>query len=76
MRQVWAAYSPAARHGAEVTHTLNKGLTSLRAHEECLKGLGQPDFDHELFLEQLAREAGNRMGCRFAVAFAVITIAG
>ncbi|RAO04287.1 hypothetical protein GUI43_03202 [Micromonospora noduli] len=47
VRQVWAAYSPAARHGAEVTHTLNKGLTSLRAHEEYLKGLGQPDFDHE-----------------------------
>ncbi|MEV4640380.1 PIG-L deacetylase family protein [Actinoplanes sp. NPDC049548] len=76
VRQVWAAYSPSARHGVDVTETLDLGLASLRAHEEYLRGLGDMNFDHEEFLEELARQAGSRLGCRFAVAFEAVRFAG
>lgn len=76
VRDVWAAYSPMAAHGVDVTHTLKQGMASLRAHEAYLNGLDTPDFDHEEFLEGLARQAGSQLGCRFAVAFEVITING
>jgi LmbE family N-acetylglucosaminyl deacetylase len=74
VRQVWAAGSPNAEHGVDVSDTLAVGMESLRAHEAYLSGLNQPDFDLEEFLEQMARQAGNRMGCRFAVSFEVYQV--
>lgn len=71
VRQVWAAGSPLARHGVDVTDTFDRGVASLRAHDAYLRGLG-PDYpDAEEFLEGAARPAGTRMGCRYAVAFEV-----
>lgn len=42
VRQLWAAASPLATHGVDVTETFDRGLASLRAHEAYLVGLG-PD---------------------------------
>lgn len=72
VRQVWAAHSPTAAHGVDVSATLDRGIRSLQAHQAYLAGLNQPDFDPEEFLEGLARPAGARLGCRFAIPFEVI----
>ena len=72
VRQVWAAYSPLAGHGVDVTQTLDRGIRSLCAHEVYLAGLGKQDFDPAEFLEALGRSAGSRLACRYAVAFEVI----
>ena len=36
--QVWAAGSPDARHGVDITATFAQGVASLRAHEAYLRG--------------------------------------
>lgn len=66
---------PNASHGVDVTDHLAAGVASLEAHAEYLRGLG----DHAMgepaeFLESFARQAGSRMGCRYAVMFDVISI--
>jgi len=71
VRQLWAAWSPAARHGVDVTDTFEQGVASLRAHEAYLRGLGPNYPDARELLEGFSRAAGTRMGCRFAVAFEV-----
>lgn len=71
VRQVWAAGSPGARHGVDVTDTFERGVASLRAHEAYLRGLGSSSPDVEEFLEGAARPAGTRLGCKYAVAFEV-----
>jgi LmbE family N-acetylglucosaminyl deacetylase len=71
VRQVWAAWSPVARHGVDVTDTFERGVASLRAHEAYLRGLGPNYPDARELLEGFSRAAGTRMGCRFAVAFEV-----
>jgi len=75
VRQVWAAASPDARHGVDVTETFRRGVDSLRAHEAYLRGLGAGDFDPEEFLESLCRAAGSRFGCRYGAAFEVFHFA-
>lgn len=71
VRQVWAAASPLSRHGVDVTATFDRGVASLAAHEEYLRGLGDGTFDPEEFLEGLARPAGSRLGARYGAAFEV-----
>jgi LmbE family N-acetylglucosaminyl deacetylase len=71
VKQVWAAGSPLARHGADVTPTFDRGLASLRAHEAYLAGLGSGAFDPEEFLEGIGRAIGGRVGARFGAAFEV-----
>ncbi|MGK5740757.1 PIG-L deacetylase family protein [Micromonospora sp. URMC 103] len=71
VRQVWAASSPRAAHGVDVTATFDRGVASLRAHEAYLTGLGDGGFDAEEFLEGLARPAGTRLGVRYGVGFEV-----
>jgi LmbE family N-acetylglucosaminyl deacetylase len=71
VREVWAAASPEARHGVDVTDTFDVGVASLAAHAAYLDGLGWPDFDPEEFLEGIARGVGARLGCRFGAAFEV-----
>jgi LmbE family N-acetylglucosaminyl deacetylase len=74
VKQVWAANSPHARHGVDVSDTLERGVASLQAHDAYLRGLGAGDFDPEEFLEAAARSVGTRLGCRYAVAFEVFPL--
>lgn len=74
VREIWAAHSPRARHGVDVTDTFDRGVASLRAHEQYLQGLGSDTFDPEEFLASLARQTGTRLGCRYAVAFEVFPL--
>lgn len=71
VRQVWAAASPSARHGVDVTDTFEQGVESLRAHEAYLRGLGSGDFDPAEFLESFSRAAGSRLGVGFGATFEV-----
>jgi LmbE family N-acetylglucosaminyl deacetylase len=71
VREVWAAASPQARHGVDVSESFAAGVASLQAHAAYLDGLGWPDFDAEEFLEGLARAVGTRLGRRFGAAFEV-----
>ncbi|RKN48635.1 PIG-L deacetylase family protein [Micromonospora endolithica] len=71
VRQVWAASSPQAAHGVDVTATFDRGVASLRAHDAYLTGLGDGSFDAEEFLEGMSRPTGTRLGVRHGVAFEV-----
>ncbi|WP_298330500.1 PIG-L deacetylase family protein [Haloactinopolyspora sp.] len=71
VRAVWAAGSPEAQHAVEITDTFELGVASLRAHAAYLEALGPDHPDPAEFLEGLAREAGTRLGCRFATSFEV-----
>jgi LmbE family N-acetylglucosaminyl deacetylase len=74
VRQVWAAGSPVARHGVDVTDTFDLGVESLRAHQTYLRELGPDAGDPAEFLEGMSRGFGSRMGTRFAVSFEVFPI--
>ena len=69
--QVWAAGSPEARLGVDVTATFARGVASLRAHEAYLRGLGAGAFDPATFLAGLGRAAGVRLGTQYGAAFEV-----
>ena len=69
--QVWAAGSPDARHGVDITATFAQGVASLRAHEAYLRGLGAGTCDPETFLAELGRAAGGRLGTQYGAAFEV-----
>jgi LmbE family N-acetylglucosaminyl deacetylase len=71
VKQVWAAGSPESRHGVDVTDTFDRGVASLRAHEQYLRGLGAVTFDAEEFLEGMGRAAGTRLGTRYGTPFEV-----
>ena len=74
VREVWAAGSPRARHAADTTGTFDLGVRSLEAHAAYLRGLGSGDFDAEEFLEGSARQAGARLGVRYAAGFEVFRL--
>ncbi|MGC5020046.1 PIG-L deacetylase family protein [Micromonospora sp. DT47] len=74
VREVWAAASPLAAHGVDVTATFDRGLASLRAHDAYLRGLGDGSFDPEEFLEGISRPAGTRLGVRYGAAFEVFPL--
>lgn len=66
---------PDAAHGVDVTETFGKGLESLEAHAAYLAGLGGgPMSEPAEFLESFARQAGARLGVRFAVGFEVLSV--
>jgi LmbE family N-acetylglucosaminyl deacetylase len=66
---------PDASNGVDVTDSFDAGVASLEAHTEYLRGLGnQLMSEPREFLESFARQAGSRMGCRYAVTFDVISI--
>ena len=69
--EVWAANSPDALHGVDVSDTFAAGVASLAAHKAYIDGLGWEDFDPEEFLEGFARAMGTRMGVAMATAFEV-----
>lgn len=67
--------SPFGTHGVDVTDHFDKGVASLEAQRECLKGLGEHDMaDPREFLESMARPSGSRLGVRFGVLFDVVTV--
>ncbi|PZS05661.1 MAG: PIG-L domain-containing protein [Pseudonocardiales bacterium] len=72
VRAVLVGGSPEPTHAVDVSDSLDRGIASLREHKAYLDGLGNSDFDLEEFLESFARQAGARIGTRFAVAFEVI----
>ncbi len=73
--RVLVAGSPLATHGVDVTDTFDRGVASLSAHGEYLRGLGQDVMsDPREFLESLARPVGTRMSTRYAVSFEVISL--
>jgi len=74
VRQVWAAASPEAKHGVDVTETFDAGLASLRAHEAYLAGLGPDAPDPAEMLEGFARQTGTQMGVPMAAAFEVFPL--
>lgn len=72
VRAVWAGGSPDARHAVDTTADFAKGVASLEAHAAYLAGLNPGQMpDAGEFLEGMAREAGSRLGTRFAAAFEV-----
>lgn len=71
VREVWAAMSPRANRGVDITDTFDAGVASLRAHAAYIDGLGWADFDPAEFLESMSRAAGSRLGVPHAVGFEV-----
>ncbi|MBE1489447.1 PIG-L deacetylase family protein [Plantactinospora soyae] len=74
VREVWAAGSPMAKHGVDITETFDLGVRSLEAHAAYLRGLGSGDFDPEEFLEGISRQTGNRLGVRYGAGFEVFRL--
>jgi LmbE family N-acetylglucosaminyl deacetylase len=74
VREVWAAGSPDAQHGVDITETFDAGVESLLAHDAYLRGLGNGDFDAEEFLESISRPHGAQLGCRHGAVFEVFPL--
>ncbi|HEY2670591.1 MAG TPA: PIG-L family deacetylase, partial [Rugosimonospora sp.] len=67
--------SPMATHGVDVTETFDRGVASLEAHGEYLRGLGPTAMsDPQEFLESVARPYGARLGARYGVSFEVLYV--
>ncbi|MFF5288560.1 PIG-L deacetylase family protein [Paractinoplanes globisporus] len=74
VKEVWATGSPKATHAADTTDTFDLGVQSLQAHAVYLRGLGSGDFDAEEFLEGFSRQAGARLGSKYAASFEVFRL--
>jgi hypothetical protein len=70
---VGAGAAPEGRPAVDTTETFELGLESLRAHQQYLAGLGD-GADPSEFLEDFARQAGTRLGCRYATSFEVFQL--
>jgi LmbE family N-acetylglucosaminyl deacetylase len=74
-KQILVSGSPMAGHGVDVTEYFDKGVASLEAHAEYLRGLGSSAMaDPREFLESIARQTGTRVGATFGVGFEVIAL--
>ena len=71
VKQVWAFGSPTSGHAVDTTATFDAGVASLEAHRAYIDGLGWEHFDPREFLEGMARQTGQRLGCGFAAPFEV-----
>jgi LmbE family N-acetylglucosaminyl deacetylase len=71
VKEVWAAGSPYAKHGADITDTFDAGVQSLQAHSAYIDGLGWEDFDPAEFLEGMSRATGSRLGVTHGAPFEV-----
>ena len=72
VRAVWALGSPQSEHAVDITDTFEAGVASLTAHSAYIDGLGWDHFDPREFLEGFSRQAGQRLGVRFAAPFEVL----
>jgi LmbE family N-acetylglucosaminyl deacetylase len=74
-KQVLVAGSNRSRHGVDVTETFERGVASLAAHAEYLRGLADnPMSDPRGFLEEFARKVGAGLGVTYGVSFEVIDL--
>ncbi len=74
-KQVLVAGGPGVTHAVDVSDHFDDGVHSLEAHAQYLQGLGNhPMAEPREFLESFARATGSRIGCRFAVAFEVLSV--
>jgi LmbE family N-acetylglucosaminyl deacetylase len=74
VRQVWAAGSPQATHGVDISETFELGVQSLAAHRAYIEGLGWENFDPAEFLEGVSRPTGTRLGVAHAASFEVFSM--
>jgi LmbE family N-acetylglucosaminyl deacetylase len=74
VKEVWVSGSPEGRHAADVTDTFDLGVESLKAHSAYIDGLGWENFDPAEFLEGFSRQAGSRLGVRYATSFEVFPL--
>lgn len=74
VRAVWAAGSPEAAHGVDITDTFHMGVASLKAHKAYIDGLNWENFNPEEMLESAARPAGARLGVTYGTEFEVFTM--
>lgn len=68
---VWAAGSPQATHGVDITESFDAGVASLRAHQAYIDGLGWEGWDPAEFLEGIGRQGGSALGVPMAALFEV-----
>jgi LmbE family N-acetylglucosaminyl deacetylase len=73
VKKVLVAGSANPTHGVDVTNFLDQGIASLQAHQAYIENLSG-DFKPDSFLRQNAAATGKRLGCKYAVAFEVISI--
>jgi LmbE family N-acetylglucosaminyl deacetylase len=73
VKKVLVAGSANPTHGVDVTDFLDRGIASLQAHQAYIENLSG-DFNPESFLRNNAAATGKRFGCKYAMAFEVITI--
>jgi hypothetical protein len=57
----------------DVTDFLDRGIASLQAHQAYIENLSGK-FEPDSFLRSSAAATGERLGCKYAVAFEVIKI--
>lgn len=74
VKEVWAAGSPDATHGVDVTDSFEAGLASLREHKAYLEGLGPDAGDPAEFLEGFARQTGTQLGVAMGVSMEVLPL--
>jgi LmbE family N-acetylglucosaminyl deacetylase len=66
---------PNPSHAVDVSEHFEKGIASLEAHAEYLRGLGEgPMSNPQEFLEAFARQTGTRLGVTFAVGFELLAL--
>jgi LmbE family N-acetylglucosaminyl deacetylase len=68
--------SPRARHGVDITATIDAGVASLREHQTYLDALapGTPGTDPDSFLRTMAAATGPALGVELAVSFELIPL--
>ncbi|HEU5043499.1 MAG TPA: PIG-L deacetylase family protein [Nocardioidaceae bacterium] len=74
VKQVWAAGSPRANRGVDITDSFDAGIASLAAHRAYIEGLGWANFDPAEFLEGVSRPVGSRMQVMHGTAFEVFSM--
>ena len=72
VKRVAFAGSPEATHGVDITGFLDRGIASLEAHAAYMKGLGSDWPPADMFLTQMAEDAGPRLGVEHAAIFEVV----
>jgi len=68
IRDAYVAAAGDLTHFADVTATIDAGISSLREHRAYIDGLGR-DFDPDEFLRNMAGYVGMGAGCEYAVGF-------
>ncbi|MFC1974082.1 PIG-L deacetylase family protein [Chloroflexota bacterium] len=73
VKMVLVGGSPIPTHGVDVSDFIDRGVASLEKHRTYIDSL-PVRIEPSDFLRKFASEAGQRIGCEYAVTFEVITI--